>query len=169
MRLLAAFDISVLSTHFEGLPLALLESMAQAKPMVATAVDGIPEVIVDGVNGFLTPHEDAPALAGRLIELIQSPSLAERLGQAARQTVISGLHCGKICTLGRGSVWAVRKVKGAAAVGQRCARARAIWMQLARSCAVRASRNSSSGMVMPNCCSISRSNGSVIIEVMPAS
>ena len=89
MRLLAAFDISVLSTHFEGLPLVLLESMAQAKPMVATAVDGIPEVIVDGVNGFLTPHEDAPALAARLIELIQCPSLAERLGQAARQTVIS--------------------------------------------------------------------------------
>lgn len=89
MRLLAAFDISVLSTHFEGLPLALLESMAYAKPVVATAVDGIPEVIVDGVNGFLTAHEDADALANRLIELIQSPALAERLGQAARQTVLT--------------------------------------------------------------------------------
>jgi glycosyltransferase involved in cell wall biosynthesis len=89
MRLLAAFDVSVLSTHFEGLPLALLESMAHAKPMVATAVDGIPEVIVDGVNGFLTPHQDAEALAARLIELIQSPALAERLGQAARQTVLA--------------------------------------------------------------------------------
>jgi glycosyltransferase involved in cell wall biosynthesis len=89
MRLLAAFDISVLSTHFEGLPLALLESMAHAKPVVATAVDGIPEVIVDGVNGFLTAHQDAEALAARLIELIQSPSLAERLGQAARQTVLT--------------------------------------------------------------------------------
>jgi glycosyltransferase involved in cell wall biosynthesis len=89
MRLLAAFDISVLSTHFEGLPLALLESMAHAKPVVATAVDGIPEVIVDGRNGFLTAHQDAEALAARLIELIQSPSLAERLGQAARQTVLT--------------------------------------------------------------------------------
>ena len=88
-RLLAAFDISVLSTHFEGLPLVLLEAMAYSKPMVATAVDGIPEVIVDGVNGFLTPHQDAEALAARLIELIQSPSLCERLGRAARQTVLT--------------------------------------------------------------------------------
>jgi glycosyltransferase involved in cell wall biosynthesis len=88
LRSLAAFDISVLSTHFEGLPLALLESMAQAKPVVATAVDGIPEVIDQGVNGFLTAHGDAEGMAARLIELIQSPSLGERLGQAARQTVL---------------------------------------------------------------------------------
>jgi glycosyltransferase involved in cell wall biosynthesis len=94
-RLLAAFDISVLSTHFEGLPLVLLESMAYAKPMVATAVDGIPEVIVDGVNGFLTPHQDSAALAGRLIELIQSPSLAEHLGEAGRQTVLTNFTAEK--------------------------------------------------------------------------
>jgi len=94
-RLLAAFDISVLSTHFEGLPLVLLESMAYAKPMVATAVDGIPEVIVDGVNGFLTPHQDAWALAGRLIELIQSPALAERLGEAGRETVLTNFTAEK--------------------------------------------------------------------------
>jgi glycosyltransferase involved in cell wall biosynthesis len=95
MRLLAAFDISVLSTHFEGLPLVLLESMAYAKPMVATAVDGIPEAIVDGVNGFLTPHKDAEALAARLIELIESPALCERLGQAARQTVLTNFTAEK--------------------------------------------------------------------------
>ena len=95
MRLLAAFDISVLSTHFEGLPLALLEAMAHAKPVVATAVDGIPEVIVDGVNGFLTPHEDAEALAAWLIELIGSPALAERLGEAGRQTVLTNFTAEK--------------------------------------------------------------------------
>jgi len=94
-RLLAAFDISVLSTHFEGLPLVLLESMSYGKPMVATAVDGIPEVIVDGVNGFLTPHQDAAALAARLIELIQSPALAERLGEAGRQTVLTNFTAEK--------------------------------------------------------------------------
>ncbi len=94
-RLLAAFDISVLSTHFEGLPLVLLESMAYAKPMVATAVDGIPEVIVDGVNGFLTPHKDAEALAARLIELVQSPALSERLGEAGRQTVLTNFTAEK--------------------------------------------------------------------------
>ena len=95
LRSLAAFDISVLSTHFEGLPLALLESMAHAKPVVATAVDGIPEVIDQGVNGFLTAHGDANELASRLIELIQSPSLGQRLGQAGRQTVLSGFTAEK--------------------------------------------------------------------------
>ena len=89
-RLLGCFDISVLSTHWEGLPLALLEAMGHGQAVVATAVDGIPELIQDGVNGFLTPHKDAAALAGRLLELLDSPADCVRLGQAAQQTVRDG-------------------------------------------------------------------------------
>ena len=88
LRLLAAFDIVVLSTHYEGLPLALLEAMAHSKPIVATAVDGIPELITHGVDGFLTPHGDAEDLAARLIDLLDQPALAVQLGTAARRTVL---------------------------------------------------------------------------------
>lgn len=83
---LDAFDIAVLSTHQEGLPLVLLEGMARAKPTVATAVDGIPELI-DGKNGLLYPHKDADALAGRLLDLLDDPERCAMMGQAARQTV----------------------------------------------------------------------------------
>jgi glycosyltransferase involved in cell wall biosynthesis len=88
LRLLGAFDILVLSTHYEGLPLALVEAMAYAKPVVATAVDGIPELIKDGVDGFLTPHADAEDLAAKLLALLDQPAFAARLGTAARRTVL---------------------------------------------------------------------------------
>lgn len=88
LRLLGAFDIVALSTNYEGLPLALLEAMAYAKPVVATAVDGIPELITDGVDGYLTPHADAEVLAAKLLALLDQPALAARLGIAARQTVL---------------------------------------------------------------------------------
>ena len=88
LRLLAAFDIVALSTNFEGLPLALVEAMAYAKPVVATAVDGIPELITDGVDGFLTPHADAQVLSAKLLAFLNEPVLAARLGTAARQTVL---------------------------------------------------------------------------------
>lgn len=88
LQLLQAFDIVALSTNYEGLPLALLEAMAYAKPVVATAVDGIPELITDGVDGFLTPHADAQVLAEKLLALLEQPALAGRIGSAARQTVL---------------------------------------------------------------------------------
>ena len=88
LRLLGAFDIVALSTNYEGLPLALLEAMAYAKAVVATAVDGIPELITDGIDGFLTPHADAEVLAAKLLALLDQPTLAVRLGTAARQTVL---------------------------------------------------------------------------------
>jgi glycosyltransferase involved in cell wall biosynthesis len=87
LRLLGALDIVVLSTHREGLPQVVVEAMAYAKPVVATDVDGIPEVIAHGRTGFLYPHEDADALAARLLDLLENPDLADRLGLAAREAV----------------------------------------------------------------------------------
>ncbi len=70
-RLLNAIDIFVLSTHKEGLPLVILEAMARAKPVVATAVDGVPEIIQDGETGLLFPHEDHEQLAAHIFGLLR--------------------------------------------------------------------------------------------------
>jgi glycosyltransferase involved in cell wall biosynthesis len=88
-RLIAAMDVFVLSTHFEGLPLVLLEGMAQGKPTVATAVDGIPEIVKDGETGLLHRHEDDEELARRISSLLDDRALAKRLGDAGRHAVES--------------------------------------------------------------------------------
>lgn len=86
-RLMSAFDIFVLCTHFEGLPLVILEAMARGRPVVATAVDGIPEIVFDGETGLLHPHGDDGALAARLLSLLGDEARAARLGEAGREFV----------------------------------------------------------------------------------
>jgi glycosyltransferase involved in cell wall biosynthesis len=86
-RLMSAFDVFVLCTHFEGLPLVILEAMARGRPVVATAVDGIPEIVIDGRTGLLHPHGDAEALASRLLSLVEDDALAARFGEAGREFV----------------------------------------------------------------------------------
>lgn len=86
-RVMRAFDVFVLSTHFEGLPLVVLEAMGMGLPVVATAVNGIPEVIEGEEVGLLVPHEDAPALARQLIALLTDEARARRIGAAGRELV----------------------------------------------------------------------------------
>jgi glycosyltransferase involved in cell wall biosynthesis len=86
-RLMGAFDVFVLCTHFEGLPLVILEAMALGRPVVATAVDGIPEIVRDGRTGLLHGHEDAEGLAARLLSLVEDDAYAARLGEAGREFV----------------------------------------------------------------------------------
>jgi glycosyltransferase involved in cell wall biosynthesis len=86
-RLVAAMDVFVLCTHFEGLPLVLLEGMAQGKPTVATAVDGIPEIVKDGETGLLHGHEDDEGLARQIARLLEDDALAGRLGDAGNHVV----------------------------------------------------------------------------------
>jgi glycosyltransferase involved in cell wall biosynthesis len=78
-------DLTVLSTHSEGLPLVILEAMAQAKPVIATAVGGNPEAVADGQTGFLVPPGDDNELAGRILRLLANPSEACAMGLAARE------------------------------------------------------------------------------------
>lgn len=80
-------DIFVLSTHWEGLPLVILEAMAQRKPVIATAVDGIPEIVVPGKTGLLHMHEDDGQLAENILSLVRDEELAARLGDAGRQAL----------------------------------------------------------------------------------
>ncbi|HEX9655858.1 MAG TPA: glycosyltransferase family 4 protein, partial [Bacteroidota bacterium] len=81
---LAMFDIFVLPSLWEGLPVALVEAMAVGKPVVATAVSGTPEVVTDGETGFLVEPKNVDQLAERITRLIEDPSLRDRMGRAAR-------------------------------------------------------------------------------------
>ena len=83
----AELDIAVLPSLREAQGISILEAMARRKPVVATAVGGIPEVVADGVSGMLVPPEDPAALADALIRLARSPSLRQRLGDAGHQIV----------------------------------------------------------------------------------
>jgi glycosyltransferase involved in cell wall biosynthesis len=88
-RLMNALDVFVLSTHCEGLPLVILEAMAHGKPVVATAVDGIPEVVRHGESGLLVPHEDHEALAAHVLALLRDPAWSRQLGAAGAARVRS--------------------------------------------------------------------------------
>lgn len=79
---LVASDVYVQTSTFEGFGLAILEAMAARRAVVATAVDGIPEVVEDGVTGHLVPTGDADALASRIAELARDASARRRMGDA---------------------------------------------------------------------------------------
>jgi glycosyltransferase involved in cell wall biosynthesis len=84
-ELLNAADVSCLSSTAEGVPMALLEAMALAKPVVATNVGGIPEAVLSGTTGFLVDAGDVAAFAEALTLLAADPALGRRFGDAARQ------------------------------------------------------------------------------------
>ncbi len=86
-RLIAAMDICVLCTHREGFPLSLLETMAMGKPVVATSVGGIPEIVKPGVTGYLHEHGNSKELADAVLALIDNPAEARRIGNVAREHV----------------------------------------------------------------------------------
>lgn len=83
--LLAASRVSVLTSRHEGLPRAAVESLAAGVPVVATAVDGTPEVVKDGRNGFLVEAGDVAGLARRVSQLLRDDELHRRLAAAAAE------------------------------------------------------------------------------------
>lgn len=86
---MALADVCVLPSFYEGLPLVAIETLAAARAMVATAVDGTPEVVVDGRTGLTVPPGDSQALANAIAALLRDPALRTRLGAAGREWVLS--------------------------------------------------------------------------------
>lgn len=86
-RLLPAFDVYANSSISEGVSLTILEAMAACLPVVATAVGGTPEVVLDGVSGVLVPARQPAKLADALVAMSASPEHRHALGAAARLSV----------------------------------------------------------------------------------
>lgn len=85
----AGFDVAVLASLHEGLPNAVMEAMAVGAPVVATAVGGTTELVIDGATGFLAPPADADALARRILDAIRNPEQSARMAENGRQRVLS--------------------------------------------------------------------------------
>lgn len=80
---MAAGDVFVLPSLSEGLPTVVCEAMSCGRPVVATAVDGTPEIVRDGETGFLVPPKDPAALAAALAQVLDDPALAARMSYRA--------------------------------------------------------------------------------------
>lgn len=88
-RLLAALDVLVMPSRWEGLPITLLEAMAMGKPVVATKVGGIPDVVTDGQEGLLVPAGDVESLTNALRRMVTDAGLRQRCGERARATLLA--------------------------------------------------------------------------------
>ncbi len=87
--IMSVLDIVMLSSHpkVESFPMCLLEAMSMGKPVVATEVSGVPELVAHGETGYVTPHGDAAALADAVGNLLSDPELMKRFGSAGRRRV----------------------------------------------------------------------------------
>jgi len=83
----ADLDVVTLCSNNEGSPVALIEALAAARPVVSTRVGGVPNVVADGESGLLVPPRDPAAFAEAVIALLRDPGRAARLGQAGRKAV----------------------------------------------------------------------------------
>ena len=99
-RIASSFDVFVISSLYEGLGRALSEAMASGRPIVATAVNGIVDIIEPGTTGFLAPPADPETLACHVGWLLRNPEAARRMGEAGRKRARSlfdpALMCGLI-------------------------------------------------------------------------
>ena len=89
---LAAMDVYLMSSQFEGLPIALLEAMAMELPVVVTAVGGIPEVVREGKTGFLVPTGRPKELAKLVRKLLEDADMRQSMGQAGRKLVVENFN-----------------------------------------------------------------------------
>ncbi len=80
-------DVYVLPSYREGLPLTLFEAMACGLPVVATPCNGVPYEMKEGINGFLVPYGDIALLKKRVLEVLDSPILAKKMGKINKKKV----------------------------------------------------------------------------------
>lgn len=120
-ELLAASDVFVLPSRWEGLPMALLEGMMAGLPVIATRVEGVDEVVQPGIHGLLVPLESPAELAQAILQLLGLPQDRQRMGRAARERVLSSYTTDRMCEaylqvirkgLGEGKAEVERPIKG---------------------------------------------------------
>jgi L-malate glycosyltransferase len=83
----SAMDLYMISSIFEGLPISLLEAMAMRLPVVSTPAGGIPEVLIDGVTGYIVDFQDIGQLAKKTISLINNHNLCTTMGEEGRSVI----------------------------------------------------------------------------------
>ncbi len=94
--LYSAMDVFVLPSYREGLPGVVLEASAMELPVVATAVTGCVDAVVDGVTGTLVPPRDVPALTQALERYLSDPALRHRHGQEGRAFILRDFGVGEV-------------------------------------------------------------------------
>jgi glycosyltransferase involved in cell wall biosynthesis len=92
----ADLDVVVLSSLNEGSPVAVIEALAAARPVVATAVGGVGEVVDDGTSGILVQPRDAAAIAAGALRFLDDPAWARRVALAGRSSVIPKYTVGRL-------------------------------------------------------------------------
>jgi len=85
-------DICVSTSFVEQLPSYIMECMAAGKPIVASSVGGIPEIVIDEMNGYLVPPRDYKESARRIVELLEEPEKAKKMGQVGRKMIEQNLN-----------------------------------------------------------------------------
>lgn len=95
--LLASADIFVLPSRWEGLPIALLEAMSAGLPCIATKVEGVDEVLVEGKHGLFVPVENPKILAQAILQLLRHPETRMEMGTAARQHISTSYTVDRMC------------------------------------------------------------------------
>lgn len=85
-------DIFVAPSLYESFGLIYMEAMRYGKPVVGCHTGGVPEVVTDGVDGFVVPPDDAPALADAIAKLVDSPQLREEFGRAGRDKLLHRIN-----------------------------------------------------------------------------
>jgi glycosyltransferase involved in cell wall biosynthesis len=96
-RIAAGFDVFVISSLYEGLGRALTEAMASGRPVVATAVNGVPDLVEPGSTGLLADPADPGGLAAAVVWLLDHPEPAERMAQQGRSRVLSFFGPATMC------------------------------------------------------------------------
>jgi L-malate glycosyltransferase len=109
-----AFDLFVMSSVTEGLGTSLLDAMASARAIVATAAGGIPEVVVDGETGLLVPPRHHHAMAAAIVRLLKDPALRQRMGCAGFERVRSRFSAARMVdqTVGVYRAWLAAPPRG---------------------------------------------------------
>jgi glycosyltransferase involved in cell wall biosynthesis len=98
-RIASAFDVFVVSSLYEGLGRSMTEALASGRPVVATAVNGVPDLVEPGATGLLAPPSDPKALAASVIWLLNHPHEAQRMGRLGRARVRAIFRPEHMCSL----------------------------------------------------------------------